>query len=201
MPAKLDFRREFPDYYAAPKEPRLAHFGPIPYLALAGRGAPGGPEFQRAVGTLFAAAYAVKFHAKAKGRDFTIPALEAQWWTQPPQDFAKAPMSAWRWQVLLRVPANLKSSDLKASLGPLKAKHPELDLGGVHLQHLDEGDCVQALHVGPYKAEGRTVKAMARHAEEVGLHLAGRHHEIYLNDPRRVGEAKAKTIIRCPVAA
>jgi hypothetical protein len=69
----------------------------------------------------------------------------------------------------------------------------------VVLRSLSEGRCVQALHVGPYEDEGKTVADMRAFAEKQGLRVVGPHHEIYLSDPRRVAPNKLKTILRQPV--
>lgn len=199
MPAKLDFRREFPDYYAADPRPHILRFGAVPYLTLQGKGKPGGPEFQAAIQALYSVGYGVKFAAKAKGQDFGVPALEAQWWGDGDRPLDKVPPGKFCWKLLLRVPATVRPGDLTAAKRSAVAKGLE-SAAQVHLERIDEGECVQALHVGPYSKETRTIQRMQAHADEVGLRVAGRHHEIYLNDPRRVGKTKAKTILRWPVA-
>ena len=199
MPGKLDFRQAFPDYYGADAQPRLARFGVVPYLAIEGRGVPGGPAFQEAVGALYAVAYALKFAAKADGADFTVPALEAQWWTHDGRG-RERPKEAWTWRLLVRVPATVRAAGVAAAAKAAAAKGPAA-AQRVGLVRLDEGDCVQALHVGPYDREGATLRRLERHAEGIGLRHVGPHHEIYLNDPRRVAPSKVKTILRWPVAA
>lgn len=200
MPAKLEFRREFPEYYSAAPEPRLLRFGAVPYLTLEGQGKPGGPEFQAAVQALYSVGYGVKFAAKAKGQDFGVPALEAQWWGEGDRPLAKVPPGKFHWKLMLRVPATVRRGQVEEARAAAVAKGLEA-AAHVRLERLDEGDCIQALHTGPYSKEAKTLKRIQAHAAEVGLRMSGRHHEIYLNDPRRVGESKAKTILRWPVAA
>lgn len=197
---KLDFRREFPDYFAADAAPHLRRFGAVPYLGVEGQGTPGGPEFQEKVGALFAVAYGAKFAAKAKGHDFTVAALEALWWAPGGKPLGRTPPEKFRWKLLVRVPATLMAADVRAARDAA-VKRGNAAAAGVRLERLDEGDCVQVLHVGPYDKERPSLAKLESHAKGLGLRMAGPHHEIYLNDPRRVGPAKAKTILRWPVAA
>jgi hypothetical protein len=81
----------------------------------------------------------------------------------------------------------------------VSAKHPEINYDLVSLTAIKEGRVVQMLHVGPYDKEQPTIDAMHAHMRERGLVVSGRHHEIYLSDPRRTAPAKLRTIIRYPV--
>ncbi|MNP65847.1 Bacterial transcription activator, effector binding domain [compost metagenome] len=69
----------------------------------------------------------------------------------------------------------------------------------VRLERLEEGKCAQVLHVGPYADEEPTIQRLHAFIEEQGLRLRGKHHEIYLGDPRRAAPDKLQTIIRQPV--
>jgi hypothetical protein len=69
----------------------------------------------------------------------------------------------------------------------------------VRLERLHEGLCVQILHVGPYSDEPRSMKLLHGFMTERGLRLRGRHHEIYMSDPRRTPPERWRTIIRHPV--
>jgi hypothetical protein len=63
-----------------------------------------------------------------------------------------------------------------------------------------EGLSVQILHIGSYEDEGPTLHRM--HHEFIpqnGYEMVGKHHEIYLSDPRKVAPEKLKTVLRQPV--
>jgi hypothetical protein len=174
--------------------------GPAVYLAIEGRGAPGGPEFQAAIGALYGMAYTVKMTRKFEGkRDYVVGKLEAQWWADGGDDFSREPKELWRWKLLIRTPEFVKAAELRRAAATLlkRGKGEAVDL--VALETIQEGECVQMLHVGPYEREGETVAAMQAFAESKGRAFGGRHHEIYLSDPRRVAPAKLKTILRVPV--
>lgn len=198
MSDALDFRKAFPGYYDAEEEPHLVRFGALPYLTVQGQGEPGGEAFQAGIHALYAVAYALKFQARAGGLDFKVPALEAQWWAPGKRPLDKVPRESWHWRLMVRVPPAVGAKALDAARQSAAAKGVE-GAPAVLLERIDEGDCLQTLHVGPYGKEGRAIHRIEKRAEEIGLHLAGRHHEIYLNDPGRVAPSKAKTIVRWPV--
>ena len=105
----------------------------------------------------------------------------------------------WRWKLLIRVPTFIRETDLAKARAALAVKGKPPEFRKVRLEKISEGLCVQALHVGPYADEPAIVAAMADLAAAEGLKLHGRHHEIYLSDPRRVPPERLKTILRHPV--
>ena len=196
---KLDLYKEHPEEYLAPKEPTLVKVGPAVYLVVEGKGLPGGPQFQSAIGAVFGAAYTLKFFHKAQGHDYKVAALEALWGDRATkgnfqmQDLAKTP-----WRLVLRVPEFVTKGDLRAALSRRTSKG-KLGSPDVTLQRIREGTCVQVLHVGPYAEEGETIDVMLRWAHSRGYSVVGPHHEIYLSDPRRVAPPRLKTILRLGV--
>jgi len=175
MTDKLDLYRQHKDEYAAKKTPALVKVGPAKYLTIAGRGAPGGDAFQAAVGGLYSMAFTIKMTRKLSGKgDYKVCHLEGLWWAPGKADLAKA----------------------RAALAA-KGKPPEFK--AVKLERIAEGLCVQALHVGPFADEPATVAKMDELAAAEGLKPHGRHHEIYLSDPRRVPPERLRTILRHPV--
>ncbi|HEX9108433.1 MAG TPA: GyrI-like domain-containing protein, partial [Longimicrobiales bacterium] len=104
-----------------------------------------------------------------------------------------------RWTALIRTPDFVTDEDLQSAVAELKRKGKGPAVERVRLQRLEEGECVQVLHVGPYSAEPPTIEALHAFAAQQGRTLSGRHHEIYLSDPRRVPPERLKTILRQPV--
>lgn len=194
--AKLDLRKQHPEGYAATRAPALVDVGPGKYLAVAGKGKPGGPEFQQAVASLYSTAYTLKFQGKAAGRDFKVAPLEGIWEVNDemgPEAFGRLP-----WRLLLRVPDRVAKADLRRASEALAAKGKAPPCP-VTLERLDEGPCVQALHVGPYDKERDTVAALQSFARAHGYKPRGTHHEIYLSDPGRTPPGRLRTILRHPV--
>jgi hypothetical protein len=198
---KVDLFKVHKDEYAAPRKPVLVKVAKASYLAIEGRGAPGGDEFARKIGALYGAAFTIKMTRKAAGkRDYMIGKLEAQWWGEDDEcDLEKTPMDAWRWRLLVRTPEFVSKGDLTNAVSVLLEKGKEREVKEVRLVAMTEGKCIQMLHVGPYDQEGDTIAQMKEFASREGLTPSGKHHEIYLSDPRRVPPERLKTILRMPV--
>jgi hypothetical protein len=190
--SKIDLCKLHKDEYATPKNPVLVTVGEATYLAVCGRGEPGGPEFTDRIGALYGVAYTVKMTRKFAGlQDYAVCKLEGQWWIDGLcQDFAGVPRDQWNWRLMIRTPDIVKPAELHQAAATLieKGKAPSADQ--VKLESLTEGLCVQMLHVGPYDREVETIARMKAFTEEKGLELHGRHHEIYLSDPRRTRAAQ-----------
>jgi hypothetical protein len=187
--------------YVAPRSPVLVEIEKARYLSVEGRGAPGGDEFQTRLGALYNVAFTVKMERKFAGQDYAVCKLEGLWWgSGKGQDFLDEPPESWNWKLIIRVPDFLKESELKAAVKKLIGKGKDPAVADVRLEAIEEGRCVQVLHVGPYWKERETIARMKEFAHDNGLTFAGLHHEIYLSDPRRVADVRLKTILRHPVA-
>jgi hypothetical protein len=198
-PQKFETYKEFAADYVAPKEPALLRLKPARYLAIAGRGEPGGKAFQAAIGALYNAAFTVKMARKFAGRDYTVSKLEGLWWADDSgREFLETPREKWNWKLMIRTPAFITEKEVAEAKKKLLAKGKPPEIAGVKLETLAEGQCVQMLHLGPYDAEPATLARMGKFAEKRGLVFHGLHHEIYLGDPRRVAPAKLRTILRRP---
>ncbi|MBI2899120.1 MAG: GyrI-like domain-containing protein [Planctomycetes bacterium] len=197
---KIDLFKDLKNEYASPRSPVLVEIGKASYLAVDGRGEPGGKEFQTKIGALYGMAYTVKMTRKFEGRqDYVVGKLEAQGWSDEGGDFSRVPKSKWRWKLMIRTPDFVGTSEVRRAAETLKKRGKGDSVDEVAMEKLEEGECVQMLHVGPYEREGDTVAAMKKFAESKGRTFHGRHHEIYLSDPRRVAPEKLKTILRMPV--
>jgi hypothetical protein len=197
---KIDLYKLHKDEYVAPKKPALVETKPASYLTVDGQGEPGGELFQARIGALYGMAYTIKMTSKFAGRDYVVCKLEGQWWSDEfGGDFSKVPMDKWQWKLLILTPDFIGEKELQQAADVLTKKGKSPDVNLVKLETMDEGLCVQMLHVGPYNKEGETVRVMNAFAEEQGLALHGLHHEIYLSDPRRVAPERLRTILRHPV--
>jgi len=166
---------------------------------LEGRGAPGSVAFATAIANLYSVAVTTKMMHKAGGRhDYAVGKLEALWWTESSSGVS-VPGSTWQWRLLIRTPAFVTNDEVEKATVVLVQRKKDAGVKEVHLDMLDEGECVQALHVGPYDRESQTLAAMESFARAQRRTLCGAHHEIYLSDPRRVDPARLKTILRHPV--
>ena len=200
---KIDLYKLHKEDYVSPRKPALLVLKPITYLAIDGQGEPGGASFTDRIGALYAMAYTVKMTRKFGGQqDYSVCKLEAQWWgpTGDP-DFAHLPKEEWCWKLMIRTPDFVARGELEQAVAVLAKRGKSASVKEVRLETIAEGQCVQMLHVGPYDREGDTIAIMQAHAEKHGFRFQGRHHEIYLSDPRRVEAERLKTILREPLAS
>jgi hypothetical protein len=196
----LDLYAAHRDEYAAPTTPVIVDVGPARYLGITGRGEPGGQAFTEAVGALYNVAFTLKMARKFAGTVYTVSKLEALWWgSGPDDDFMFQPRDQWNWQLLIRTPDFVTTTELGDAISTLVGRGKPARVRDVALVTIEEGSCVQMLHVGPYTEEWRSLESMHALAEREGREVHGRHHEIYLSDPRRVAPAKLRTILRLPV--
>ncbi len=198
--AKLDLYKEFKQDYVASKKPVLIKVSPAKYLAITGRGEPGGESFQKHVGALYGAAFTLKMEKKLAGQDYKVCQLEGLWWGDNNEPmFPDSPPSTWNWKLLIRVPDFVTNADLERAISKLKEKGKADPALEVRLEIIDEGLSVQMLHLGPYAEEKKTIAEMLKVAQSQGKAFHGLHHEIYLSDPRRVPPERLRTILRMPV--
>lgn len=200
---KIDLKKDRKDLYAPP----VGDFTevlvpPMTYLAIDGHGDPNtAPEYVDAVSALYAAGYAVKFAFRARtGADFVVGPLEGLWSSEDPESFAERRKDAWDWTMLIPLPDPVAGDDIRAGLEKAAAGKPGLPLDRVVALRLDEGLSLQIMHLGSYDDETPTLVRLHHEVmPERGYTWNGRHHEIYLGDPRRVAPEKLRTVLRQPV--
>lgn len=197
---KVDPKKDIPSYRARSGVFEIVDVPPMRYLMIDGDGDPNTAESYRAsLQTLYPVAYKLKFLSKRElGRDYVVPPLEALWWADDMTSFTTAREKArWRWTVMILVPEWI-SDDLVERAHRQAADAPLI--ADLRTETLVEGRCVQTLHIGSYDDEAPVLARM--HEEFIpgqGLRMTGRHHEIYLSDPRRTDPVKLRTVLRQPV--
>ncbi len=196
---KIDLFKQFKDQFKQAKKPVTIDTTPAMYLAIGGTGAPGGEVFQDYAGALYSMAFTVKMTHKGNGLcDYVVCKLQCQWFS----DLCNTPKEKWQWRMMIRTPDCVEQSEIDSAKEAIinKGKSTAVDsVKKVELIEVDEGKCVQMLHIGPYEKEGDTVAIMQEYMEKNNLSLNGVHHEIYLSDPRRIEPQRLKTILRLPV--
>jgi hypothetical protein len=191
-------------YMKAKPRPEEIAIPSVQVVAVSGSEPPGHAPYQEAIAALYGIGYGLKMGLKfaklprPKGWfDYRVGALETLWWsTTGPLEIDNA--KTLRWQAYLMVPGFISQALVDEARKQARAKHPEVPYERASLETIDEGTAVQVLHVGPYSAEQPTIERLLQHAADQGLSVAGRHHEIYISDPRRTKPEKLKTVIRVP---
>jgi hypothetical protein len=189
-----------PFYSASAAKPAIIDVPAMNVLMVDGTGDPNSTAFQEAVGSLYSVAYTLKFaFKKDKGVDYPVMALEGLWCADDPAVFMSGERDEWRWTLLIVLPGVVGKKDVATAVAAVKEKAKFPRFPEIRFETFAEGRVAQVMHVGPYAAEGPTVERLHRFVEEQGYRLRGRHHEIYLGDPRRSAPEKLRTIIRHPV--
>ena len=199
---KIDLKKTLAHLYSAPANAVVrVEVPPLRYLMIDGEGDPNtSPTYANAVQCLFSVAYALKFAIKAgpSGTDYVVMPLEGLWWADDMSRFDVERKSDWKWTLMILQPDEV-TADLVGTTVASVARRKQLPgLDRLRLEVLEEGVCVQTLHVGPFSTEGPTVERVHEVVDARGART-GRHHEIYLSDIRRADPSKWKTIIRQPM--
>lgn len=203
----FDFKKEYKDLYLPKQKPMRIHVPKMSFLAVDGEGDPNGDAYQNAVSALYSISYTIKMSKMGQSRpagyfDYVVPPLEGLWWTPGP--FELFERADWLWSAMIRQPEFVNSETLAWAKEQSAKKKPDIDTSVVTLTELTEGDCVQMMHIGPFATEPETLAAMHAYMEAQGLRddvgSVRKHHEIYLNDPRKTAPDKLKTVLRHPVA-
>ncbi|PDP89576.1 hypothetical protein CQJ94_01160 [Glycomyces fuscus] len=205
MTNKTDFKRTLDAYQAKRGRFQIVEVPDLQYLMIDGHGDPNtSPAFTEAVEALYPVAYKLKFASKQDlGRDYVVMPLEGLWWAEDMDAFTAArDKSRWDWTMMIMVPDWIDQDMFAAAVERVAAGNRPARLGDVRLEPLSEGRCVQTLHVGPFDEEADVLTRMHHgFIPDNGLRMAGRHHEVYLSDFRRVAPEKLRTILRQPVGA
>jgi hypothetical protein len=200
---KADLKKALKELFA----PKAGEFSsvtvpPLNYLMVDGHGNPNtSADYVAAIEALYAVSYTLKFFSKKElDRDYVVPPLEGLWWAEDPDAFRSHQKDDWDWTMMIMVPEWLAADQVRNGIDAAQAKKPGLDLAGLRFESLEEGPCVQIMHVGSYDDETPTLLRLHdEYLPQAGLKERGKHHEIYLSDPRKTDPAKLRTVLRQPV--
>ena len=201
---KTDLKKELKAFYGAKAgKCALVDVPGLNFLMVDGQGNPNTADsYRAAIEALFSVSYTAKFMIK-KGPgavDYAVMPLESLWWTDDMAQFSADNKDIWKWTAMIVQPEWV-TADIVEAASQAAAKKKELPaLADMRFERFEEGRAAQVLHVGPYAEEAPTIELLHRFIADEGLERAGKHHEIYLSDPRRTAPEKLKTIIRQPVA-
>ncbi len=202
---KIDYKRELSELYRAGRTPAVVEVPELAFLMIDGHGDPNtAVEYREAIEALYTIAYTAKFAVKRgpAGVDFGVMPLEGLWWTEDMSTFSTAKKSDWDWTMMIMQPEQVSRAVFEQARESAESKKPELAaIGDVRLERFAEGPAAQVMHVGPFSTEGPTIERLHAFIAEQGYERRGKHHELYMSDPRRCAPEKLKTIVRQPIAA
>ena len=205
----FDFKKEYREFYLPKGAPELVTVPAMNYIAVRGRGDPNeeGGAYKQAIGVLYAVAYTLRMSGRS-GRniegffDYVVPPLEGFWRQEGREKFDNRDKAAFLWTSVIRLPDFVTEADFAWAVETASQKK-DLDCSAAEFLTVEEGLCVQLMHVGSYDSEARSIALMdgflAEKGYAVDLSHLRLHHEIYLSDARRVPPERRKTVIRQPV--
>lgn len=203
-PQRIDHRKQLKALYRASATPTVVDVPAMNFLMVDGQGDPNtSPDYAAAVTALYGVSFTLKFSFKRGPQriDYSVMPLEGLWWADDQRSFLAGEKSKWRWTMMIMQPDFVSAADADEAIAAASRKRPNDALAQLRLQSFAEGHAAQLLHVGPYADEGPTIQRLHAFIQEQGGALSGRHHEIYLSDPRRAAPDKLRTIIRQPFTA
>ncbi|MEA4815066.1 MAG: GyrI-like domain-containing protein [Oscillospiraceae bacterium] len=205
----FDFKKEYKEFYLPKNKPEIVTVPKANYIAVRGVGDPNeeGGSYKAAVGVLYAVAYTIKMSKMGDHRiegyfDYVVPPLEGFWWQEGIDGVDYTNKSLFHWISVIRLPDFVTKADFDWAIAEATRKK-KLDCSKAELLTLEEGLCVQIMHLGPFDDEPATVALMdeflAKNGYENDFSDGRLHHEIYLSDARKVAKEKWKTVVRHPV--
>ena len=201
MLTKLDLKKDLKQLYnPSAKGCAIVDVPPMNFLMIDGRGDPNtAQEYKEAVEALYSAAYTLKFAMKKQGVDYGVMPLEGLWWSDDMADFTVGRRSDWRWTMMIMQPDVVTADHTAEAIRAAQAKKGLPGLAKIRFESYCEGLSAQIMYFGLYKDEGPTIANVHKFIVESGYVLTGKHHEIYIGDPRRTAPEKLKTVIRQPM--
>jgi len=205
----FDFKKEYKEYYMPKNGPQIVDVPRATYIAVRGTGDPNkeGGAYQQAIRVLYAVAYTLKMSYKTDYKiegfyEYVVPPLEGFWWQNGIDGVDYTDKSAFNWISVIRLPDFVTERDFEWAV-ETAAKKKNIDCSSAEYMTIDEGLCVQMMHIGSFDTESETVKLMDEYIRQNGytndIIENRRHHEIYLSDARKVASEKWKTVIRHPI--
>ena len=205
----FDFKKEYKEFYRSKRVPEIVTVPKANYIAVRGMGDPNqeGGAYQSAVSILYAVAYTLKMSYKTDYRiegffEYVVPPLEGFWWQEGTDGIDYGDKSTFHWISVIRLPEFVTKKDFDWAVEEA-ARKKKLDCSLAEFLTIEEGLCVQIMHIGPFDNEPSTVALMDQYIAENGyandMNENRLHHEIYLSDARKVAPEKWKTIIRHPI--
>lgn len=205
----FDYKKEYREFYLPKERPEIVTMPPMNYIAVRGKGDPNiaDGEYQAAMGMLYGVAFTIKMskngsHCIEGYFDYVVPPLEGFWWQEGIDGVDFAHKDEFNWISVIRLPDFVTKEDFHWAVEEA-AKKKKRDFSKAEFLTVDEGLCVQMMHIGPFDDEPRSVALMDRYIAENGYEndFSGTrlHHEIYLSDARKVPREKLRTVIRHPI--
>ena len=205
----FDFKKEYKEFYMPKNKPAIVTVPKANYIAVRGKGNPNeeGGAYQKAISVLYAVAYTLKMSYKTDYKidgffEYVVQPLEGFWWQEDVKGVDYGNKDSFNWISVIRLPDFITKENFDWAVSTA-TKKKKLDCSSAEFLTIDEGLCVQIMHIGSFDDEPESVAKMDAYLVEKGyendLNDTRLHHEIYMSDARKVAPEKWKTVIRHPI--
>lgn len=205
----FDYKKEYKEFYMPKKTPSIVTVPKMNYIAVRGKGDPNAEnsEYKHSIELLYAIAFTIKMSYKGDYKidgyfQYVVPPLEGFWWQEGAEKLDYSRKEDFNFISVIRLPDFVTKKDFVWAVEQAEKKKGK-DFSDVEFLSVDEGLCVQSMHIGSYDNEPETIELMDSFARENGYEIdisdTRHHHEIYLSDPRRCDESRLKTVLRHPI--
>ena len=206
---KHEWRKKEKAFYLPKNQPEEVIVPTFQFVVLSGEGNPNSTFFSECIGVLYSLSYAIKMKLKKTGEkpdgymDYTVYPLEGVWdlKEEAKKNFnGQINKDALVFDIMIRQPDFVGKPFFEEMLEFTKKKNPHTLLEKIKFVKMEEGKCVQMMHVGSYDDEPLSFKLMEEFAESKNLKRISKiHREIYISDVRKVAPEKLKTVLRFKV--
>jgi hypothetical protein len=200
---KLDLKKKYKYLISpSPKSFSVVDVPSMTFIMIDGKGNPNtSQEYAEAMQALYSAAYTLKFKIKKElAVDYPVMASEGLWWMDDMREFSAARKDEWKWTMMIMQPEIVTPGLFSQAIAEAAKKKEIPALSRLRFESFCEGTAAQIMYYGAYSDEGPTIARLHQFIKESGYERSGKHHEIYLGDPRRSAPEKLRTIIRQPMS-
>ena len=193
------------EYRVRPGAVRFLSIPEYHFVMVDGSGPPGEEAFQARMPGLYSTAYGLHSALKRRGVAGRVGPLEGLWWLAEgglDLDLILGhERTGWRWTLMIVLPEEATEEEMEEHLVGARTKvDPEI-ASSVRIERFTEGDVAQILHLGAYADERPSIDRLHEGIARAGFRPRGRHHELYLGDPRRSAPDRLRTILRQPITS
>lgn len=205
----FDYKKEYKEFYLPKNKSSIIDIPKMNYIAVRGQGDPNAEdsEYKKSIGLLYGIAFTIKMSKKGNHQiegyfDYVVPPLEGFWWQNGAEGIDYGHKENFQFISVIRLPDFVTKEDFNWAVAEATSKK-KTDFSKVEFLTVNEGLCVQCMHIGSYDNEPATIALMNEYIEQQGyaqdFSESRLHHEIYLSDARKVAPDRLKTVIRHPI--
>lgn len=200
---KHEWKKQEKEIYLPKNKPEVINVPAYKFFTLSGEGNPNSEAFSEAIGVLYSLSYAVKMFPK-KGItpegyfEYTVYPLEGIWdLAEDARHQEELDKNKLVYKIMIRQPDFVTEELTEEVLEATKKKKPHSLLNEARFETIEDGLCVQMMHIGPYDDEPRSFEIMEAYCTENSMKRTSMtHREIYISDVRKTAPEKLKTVLR-----